>query len=55
MINKTLRDIAITGLALGTAYGLGVLSCVYFELKLVCEVLEERNKDSRRCKYEEES
>ena len=55
MINKTLRDIAITGLALGTAYGLGVLSCVYFELKLVGQILDATNKDSREYEYEEES
>ena len=55
MINKTLRDIAITGLALGTAYGLGVLSCVYFELKLVGEILAETNKGSHQYKHEEES
>lgn len=53
MINtKTLRDISITALALGTAYGLGILSCVYFEVKAVAEVLAEVNKDSHH-RYEE--
>lgn len=55
MINKTFRDIVITGLALGTAYGLGVLSCVYFELKVIGEILDATSRDSRRYEYKEES
>jgi hypothetical protein len=42
---KTLRDISVTVLALGTAYGLGVLSCVYFEAKLLAECVQASKKD----------
>ena len=32
---KDFRDVSIAVLALGTAYGLGILSCVYWELKFL--------------------
>lgn len=43
---KDVRDIGTTVLALGTAWGLGVLSCVYFELKLLAEY--RRNEPAKR-------
>lgn len=32
---KDIRDAGIVVLSLSTAYGLGVLSCIYWELKFV--------------------
>lgn len=40
MLKKDMRDVLIGTLALGTAWGLGVLSCVYFEIKLLTEYRE---------------
>ena len=48
---KDLRDAAVVTLALGTAYGLGVLSCVYWEVKALGEFCNPTKKDDH---YEEE-
>ena len=37
---KDARDVGVTILALGVAYGLGVVSCVYWELKLIVKYSE---------------
>ena len=41
---RGLRNASIVILALGTAYGLGVLSCVYWELKLLATYSNVSNK-----------
>lgn len=43
---KNLGKAGLTVLALGTAYGLGILSCVVFEVKLFCEVCETTKQKS---------
>lgn len=43
-MSKNFRDVGITLLALGTAYGLGILSCVVYEVKLFAEVCEATKK-----------
>lgn len=43
---KNIRDIAVATLALGTAYGLGILSCVAFEIKLFAECCEATKKNN---------
>ena len=50
---KDLRDISVAALALGTAYGLGILSCVYWEIKIFAECCKAVKEDSYR--NEEES
>lgn len=40
---KNLKDIAITTLALGTAFGFGIITTVYVELKWINEALAECN------------
>ena len=47
MFKKNFRDIAVTALALGTAYGLGILSCVYYEIKLFVDVCEATKKEEK--------
>ena len=42
---KTLRNVSLTALALGTAYGLGIITCVYLEVKLFAELVDAVNKD----------
>lgn len=44
---KNLRDVGITVLALGTAYGLGIISCVVYEIKLFADVCDATKKDNR--------
>ena len=46
-MSKKYRDIGITVLALGTAYGLGILSCVVYEVKLFAMVCEATKNDSK--------
>lgn len=43
---KTCGKAAITLLALGTAYGLGIISCVVYEVKLFAEVAAATKKDT---------
>lgn len=45
-MSKNLRDAGIALLALGTAYGLGILSCVVYEVKLFAELCEATKKDT---------
>lgn len=55
---KDLRDLSVTVLALGTAYGLGVLSCVYWELKVLAEYNRESKESTesyQKGKYYKES
>ena len=42
---KNLKDIAITTLALGTAFGLGIITTVYVELKWLVEYNDKKNKE----------
>ena len=54
---KDLRDLSVTVVALGTAYGLGVLSCVYWELKAlagVCQESKESKESYQKGKYYKE-
>lgn len=44
MLKKNFRDAAVTVLALGTAYGLGILSCVVYEVRLFVECCEATKK-----------
>ena len=44
MFKKNFRDVAVMVLALGTAYGLGILSCVIYEVKLFVECCEATKK-----------
>ena len=43
---KTCRNAALMMLALGTAYGLGIISCVVYEVKLFSEVAAATKKDT---------
>ena len=43
-MSKNFRDAGITLLALGTAYGLGILSCIVYEVKLFVECCEATKK-----------
>ena len=43
---KNLTNFSITVLALGTAYGLGILSCVYWEIKLIAECSNSKKEKS---------
>ena len=45
---KELRNISITVLALGTAYGLGVLTSAVYGVKLWSEVMKETPRRSPR-------
>ena len=47
MAKKDLRDVAVTVLALATAYGLGILSCVVYEAKMFVDVYTELKKDQK--------
>lgn len=42
---KSITNAATVGLALATAYGLGVISCVVYEVKLFADVVEKVNKE----------
>ena len=44
MFKKNFSDAAVTVLALSTAYGLGILSCVVYEVKLFVECCEATKK-----------
>lgn len=44
---KTIANAATVGLALATAYGLGILSCVVYEVKLFAEVVEKAKKEDK--------
>lgn len=44
-MKKNFRDLAVMTLALGTAFGLGVLTTVYAEVKLFVEVCEATKTD----------
>ena len=43
---KTCRNAALMMLALGTAYGLGIISCVVYEVKLFAEVAAATKKET---------
>lgn len=43
---KSCRNAAVMLLALGTAYGLGIISCVAYEVKLFAEVVSATKKDA---------
>lgn len=47
-MNKNFRDIAVGILALGTAFGLGILTTVYAELKLFAEICEATKREDSR-------
>lgn len=47
-MKKDLKGLAITAMALGTAYGLGILSCVYWELKLFADICESTKSEDYR-------
>lgn len=51
MIYKNLRDAAVVVLALGTAYGLGVISCVAYEIKLLAECSRGTEKSDHKVSY----
>lgn len=40
---KMFKDVAVTTLALGTAFGLGILTTVYVEVKWIGKALTEYN------------
>lgn len=42
----TIRNAGLIALSVGTAYGLGVISCVWWELKFIskCCTTDEKNK-----------
>ena len=42
---KNLKDIAITTLALGTAFGLGIITTVCVEFKWLVEYNDKKNKE----------
>ncbi len=42
---KNLGKVGLTVLALGTAYGLGILSCVVYEVKTFCEIYKELKEE----------
>ena len=42
---KNLGKVGLTVLALGTAYGLGILSCVVYEAKTFFEIYTELKKE----------
>lgn len=44
---KKLGNAATIGLALCTAYGLGIISCVAYEVKLFAELCESTKKEVR--------
>lgn len=49
-MGKQFKNVGITALALGTAYGLGILSCVVYEVKLfamACEATKNDSKDKK--------
>lgn len=46
-MKKNFRDVAVMALALGTAFGLGVLTTVYTEVKLFAEVCETTKKEKQ--------
>lgn len=47
---RKVRNAAIMTLALGTAFGLGVITCVYSELKLLAAFMNETKHSSSRTK-----
>jgi hypothetical protein len=51
---KDVRDGAVLVTALATAYGLGILSCVYWELSVFADLYKTSKLDSLK-KDEEES
>lgn len=46
-MKRDFRDAALIALAIGTAYGLGVITCVAYEIKLCTEVFAAIKEEKR--------
>lgn len=44
---KDLRNAAVVTLAIGAAYGLGIISCVWWELKGLASIYKETKEDEQ--------